>query len=467
LSRWKYRLSSLKSKLPQPILPEHPEWVDLYWLTWRLLIRQIRHGAPQNGFAADYLDATFSENIFQWDTCFIAAFARYGGHVLPVGASLDNFYGKQHEDGFICREIGPDGVDYWPKGSEQAINPPLFAWAEWLCYQVSDDLERLRRVLPHLDRYYRWIAHNHCMPDGLYWTSNMGSGMDNSPRCGWQWVDLSAQQALAARMLVQIACAVGDDALQAHYRTEHDDLAERINSMMWDEQDGFYYDTLHRAHQDCGFARCKTLAGFWPLLASITPPDRAARLVGHLTNPSEFGRLHPFPTLSADHSSYMPTGGYWLGGVWPPTTYMVIKGLAANGFEELARQSAQRHLDQLAQVAAETKTLWEDYCPESSEPGLPARPDFVGWAGLGPVAMLIEDVLGIELNALEQTIRWRPRGEEKHGIYNLRMGRNVVDLRQDGKYQVTAAQPFTLILVEKERERTVRIQAGSCSLDKE
>jgi hypothetical protein len=81
--------------------------------------------------------------------------------------------------------------------------------------------------------------------------------------------------------------------------------------------------------------------------------------------------------------------------------------------------------------------------------------------------MLIEDVLGIEVNAPEQTIRWRPRGPEKHGIRNLRMGRNVVDLKQDGKYQVTAEQPFTLILVEQDRQRTFSIQAGNCSLDKE
>jgi glycogen debranching enzyme len=458
LARFKYQISNVKSRLPQPVLPAHADWVELYWLAWSLLAGQMKRGTPENGFAQDYLDAGFSENIFQWDTCFIAAFARYGGHVFPVGPSLDNFYSKQHDDGFICREIGPDGADYWPKSSEQSINPPLFAWAEWLCYQISGDKKRLRRVLPHLDRYYNWVAYNHRMADGLYWTSNMGSGMDNSPRCGWQWVDITAQQALAARMLNQIAHRVKDGSLEAHYRTEYDELVGRINRLMWDEQDEFYHDTLHRAHMDCGFARCKTLAGFWPLLAGIVPPDRTARLVAHLQNPSEFGRPHPFPTLSADHSSYMPTGGYWLGGVWPPTTYMVIKGLAANGYADLARRSAERHLEHLAQVVAETGTLWEDYAPESAAPGLPSRPNFVGWTGLGPVAMLIEDVLGIEVDAPTQAIHWRLRQGETHGIRNLRMGGNVVNLLfEDRQCHVKAAHPFTLILVIEGKSREYHV----------
>jgi glycogen debranching enzyme len=184
--------------------------------------------------------------------------------------------------------------------------------------------------------------------------------------------------------------------------------------------------------------------------------------VMHLTNPAEFARTYPFPTLSADHPSYVPTGGYWLGGVWAPTNYMVVKGLAANGYADLARQSAERYLDQLAEVAARTGTLWENYCPESPAPGCPARPDFVGWTGLGPVAMLIEDVLGIEVDAPAQTIRWRVRQGETHGIRNLRMGGNVVNLHFENRQcHVKAVQPFTLILVVEGKSREYHVEQDS------
>ena len=62
--------------LPQPILPAHPEWVELYLRAWELAVRNIGHGTPQNGFAESYLDDAFSDNIFQWDTCFIVQYAR-------------------------------------------------------------------------------------------------------------------------------------------------------------------------------------------------------------------------------------------------------------------------------------------------------------------------------------------------------------------------------------------------------
>ena len=112
------------SLLPQPILPAHPDWVELYWKAWELAVQNIAHGTPQNGFAESYLDDAFSENIFQWDTCFIIQYARYGWHCLPVLPALDNFYHKQETDGYICREYrGCNGAALWSKSSADATNP--------------------------------------------------------------------------------------------------------------------------------------------------------------------------------------------------------------------------------------------------------------------------------------------------------------------------------------------------------
>ncbi|MCK4470944.1 MAG: glycoside hydrolase, partial [Anaerolineae bacterium] len=94
-------MMDLVSLFPQPILPAHPDWVELYWKAWQLAVQNIDHGTPQNGFAEAYVGDAFSKNIFQWDTCFIVQYARYGGHCLPVLPSLDNFYHKQEPDGYI------------------------------------------------------------------------------------------------------------------------------------------------------------------------------------------------------------------------------------------------------------------------------------------------------------------------------------------------------------------------------
>jgi hypothetical protein len=134
------------------------------------------------------MDEGFNELIYQWDSCFMTAFAVYAREVFPVMASLDNFYDKQREDGYIQRV-------YWekdgslvnaPTSDEPMVNPPLFAWMEWRCYQITGDSSRIRRVLPVLTSYDEWLTHN-CRSDknrDLYYISMLGSGMDNTPRPG-------------------------------------------------------------------------------------------------------------------------------------------------------------------------------------------------------------------------------------------------------------------------------------------
>ena len=457
-------MMDLVSLFPQPILPAHPDWVELYWKAWQLAVQNIDHGTPQNGFAEAYVGDAFSKNIFQWDTCFIVQYARYGGHCLPVLPSLDNFYHKQEPDGYICREYrGCNGAALWSKGSADATNPSLFAWAEWGIHQLSDDLNRLREVLPRLLAHYRWLAAHQRNGNGLYWSTTWGCGMDNAPRYAASWVDFSAQQALNALYLARIAKAVDQDELAAELQFEHAALAERINALMWDEEAGYYWD-LDTA--DVPFP-VKTIAPFWTLLAEVAPPDRARRLAEHLSNPAEFWRPHVFPTLSADHLHYYPEGNYWRGSVWPLTNYAVIKGLSRYDHMALTRQATVNHLTQMAAVYRDTGTIWENYSAEYQAPGSIAKRDFVGFSGVGPIALLIEEILGIEVEAPAKTIRWRLYPTPEHGLSNLRFGGNVVSLlarQADGgetTIQVTAKQEFTLKVHRTGAETPLSVSPGS------
>lgn len=172
------------------------------------------------------------------------------------------------------------------------------------------------------------------------------------------------------------------------------------------------------------------MAGFWPLLAGICPSDRAAILAAHLTNPKTFGSLVPVPSLSRDDPNYDPQGTYWRGGVWAPTNYMVLRGLAENGHGDLAHQLAVRYLDALAKTYAEVEppTLWESNAPEAFKPALQpyiggfVRRDFVGWSGLGPTAIFIENVLGFDVDAPQRTVTWHIRLLEEHGVDALPIG---------------------------------------------
>lgn len=323
----------IRDRLPAPILEGNPEYLDLYWSCWELAFRGLKQPQGPSPFVSDYVDEAFSNCIFQWDTIFMLLFMRYAHHVFPAIESLDNFYCRQYESGYICRQIGEwDGEDYVFKQREDTINPPLWAWAEVESYRVTGDTSRFESVIPVIDRHAEWLERHMRKPDtahGLFWNSPLGCGMDNIPLAGSGWVCMSSQMVLLYRNLAYMLKAVGRDERAGHYTGMADEIAGQINRHMWHADDGFYYNV-----DDAGEPlRVKTVAGFWPMLAGVADHQQARWLLFHLRNEKEFWRPLPFPSVAADEPTYICDGGYWLGGVWAPTNVMIIKGLERYGLE--------------------------------------------------------------------------------------------------------------------------------------
>jgi len=472
-------LSPYEELLPKPVLDGEPELVDLYWRAWGMAWAKIGRGTADNGFAPLYLDEGFNEQIYQWDSSFICLFARYGARLLPVMATLDDFYAKQREDGYIQRvysETTGGELDE-PTSDEPMVNPPLFAWVEWEYARFTGDTSRLSTVLPHLTAYDAWLD-EHLRTDvgkGLYYQTELGSGMDNTPRGdSWKsaWVDMSLQQVLAARMIARIAAAAGDATAASAWEAKATARAGLVDSLLWDENDGWYYDMkVNGEHTGIRHG-----GAFWAFLAEVASPEQADRVAGHMANPEEFWRAHPFPTLSARDPLYDGSGHYWRGGVWAPTNYAAIRGLAQAGHHELAHDAALAHVrmmravydappsDPGATVAPQERdgdyaTLWECYAPDATTPCTRwdatyfGRQDFVGWSGLGPIALLIEEIIGLDVDALDGRITWRIRRSDRHGIERLPFGAGhqvalVADARGDGAnevvVQVSTTRGFTL-----------------------
>ena len=136
------------------------------------------------------------------------------------------------------------------------------------------------------------------------------------------------------------------------------------------------------------------------------------------------------PSLSADDATYKPNGNYWQGGVWAPATYMVLRGLNELGEDALAHEIAHNHHANVVEVYTKTGTLWENYAPESANPGDPAHPDFVGWAGLPAIAVLFEQVFGLRANVPEGKLVWDVRLLEEHGVERYPFGKDgLLNLR--------------------------------------
>ena len=349
--RWQ-NFETTKDKLPSPIFDENPVWVKMYWKSWDLAFRNFHEPAANSGYVSQFIDAAFSQNIFQWDTCFMTMFCNVADPLVPGIGSLDNFYCKQYDDGEIPRELDrATGIRYvewfntqgkpfysrlgWKTGQSyvpveyrgrkppkqpsyatlDALDHPIFSWAEMEHYRVTADKERIALVYQPLKRYREALNTYLRQGNGLYMTD--WASMDNSTRnpyldrggCG---VDISSEMVMFDRDLAEMAELLGKKDEAARFRKASEEIAALINKLMWNPEKKFYFDLTVEGKR----APVKTVAGFWPLIAMVCDKEQAVALVAQLNNPKTFNRLHRVPTVSADEPGYEATGGYWRGAVW-------------------------------------------------------------------------------------------------------------------------------------------------------
>jgi hypothetical protein len=507
------KFEEMREQLPSPVFEDNPVLVKLYWKAWELAFRNFHEPAQGSGFVSQFIDAAFNDNIFLWDTAFMTMFCNVACPLVPGIASLDNFYIKQHPTGEICREIQrASGLDFvhwvniedstlfsrwgWntptgrasviykgtsapspnPRLTLDALDNPVLAWAELESYHVTGDSARLRLVWEPLKRYYRALQIYLQQGNGLYVTD--WASMDNSPRNpflfrGGMGVDISAQMVLFANNLSEIASVLGRTDEAKSLELEAAALSGRINSLMWDSTKNFYFDLA----LDGDLVPVKTVAAYWTLLAHVASPEQAEALSRELRNPITFGRVDPVPTCAADEPGYFSLGGYWRGAVWAPTNTMVIRGLEAYGYNDLARSTAIKHLETVAAVFEKTGTIWENYAPDSKEPGrhvdstLVAK-DFVGWSGISPILYLLEYGIGLRPNAQKNELTWTIQSSGKTGCARYRFNGHVASLFTEPsgtgrkiKVSVDSDGPFTLKVQRDKTKRTVEIKKGRSTFE--
>ena len=494
--------SKAKQILPDPFWAEHDTTIDCYWRAWELAFQNLKQPTAKNDFVSNYCDSAFNGNLFMWDAAFVTAYGLYGRRAFNFQGTLDNFYRKQHPDGFICREIAEsNGQDTFQRFDPSSTGPDVLGWAEWNYYLKTGQKERLEAVFAPLLAYHQWLRRYHTWPDGSYWSTGWGCGMDNLPRVespddvNWShgnltWVDATLQAILSARVLLEMGLVLGRQAELGDVREELQRLSKFVNKFLWDEERQFYCDRRPDGH----LSSMKHIGAYWALLARCVPPKRLRGFVNHLDNPVEFNRLHRIPALSADDPAFQGMGDYWCGGVWAPTNYMVLKGLDQNGQQELAHQIALNHVSNVVQVFTledthwegaeqfqqffhldglqfdDKHTLWENYAPDHARPGGKSKPGYVGWTGLPPIAVLFEDVFGLDPQPLSQRLTWRIRLLEAHGIRRYPLGdEGLVDLKCESRksldeipqVEIHSNMPLTLDIIWEGGAATLKIEKES------
>ncbi len=464
-----------KDRLPVPMLPDHPDWVEMYWRAWEVAWSNLRRPKPGSGLIANYMDAALNGHLFMWDSCFMAQFGIYGRRVFNFTNMLDNFYARQHDSGFICRELDDtDGHDYFYPYDPNSTGPNIMAWAEWRYFRQTGDDSRLPQVFWPLMAFHRWYRANRTWPGGMYWATGLSSGMNNQPRVPdsqyhhrhWTWADSNIQASLNCLVLGQMATLLQQPELAAELAEERTRLMQQINEKLWNPEADFYQDI----NENGRFSRVKTIGAYWALLdKDLVPEKRLAPFLQHLRENWSFKLPHRIPSMSADSEGYnADSGNFWRGGVWPVTNFMVLKGLRFVGQHTLAHEIAVNHLQTVCQVYQRTDTFWDYYAPETAVPGNDAHPNYVGWSGLTPISILMEDVIGIGVDWPQRRVSWDRRLETQslYGVCDYPIGQDgTMDLLGDAdKVTVTTDVPFTLTIRDNELNLQVAVPAGTTEI---
>ncbi len=493
-----------KNSIPKPVFEEHPEYAAFYERTWEIARDHVLplEGMPQT----PYMDEAFLlSDIWIWDTCFMMFYCKYAADVFPGIETLNNFYMPLHDGAPLPKVLmhnPPEWTGY--KDGEMAQvrihipdNPPLFAWAEYSYALMTGDEAHLRELLlekQYLQKHFeffesfteagwgtKYTRAPTCLvkhPDGYFWEGGR-SGMDNTPRgrTGRRaeverpnnpemlWVDAIAQQALSADFIARIARRLGETETAEKWQKVYEEISRKVNELYWDEEDGVYYDIHCTTHAKM---KCLTPASFWPMLAGIPTAEQAERMCKVLTDPNLLGGQVPWTTVARNDPDFEPEyGHYWRGAMWLPTAYMGIKALERYGKFELANDCARRIVDHMYITWRdyEPHTVWECYSPTKHEPAkhgeTRVRPDFCGWSALGPIALFLENVIGITgADAFHNTLSWNLPANIKGaiGVENYSFGDVVCSvILKDGVIRTESTAPFTLIV----NGRSFAVPAGS------
>ncbi len=498
--------------LPKVHFPDHPEWEELYDATWQIHKGNIaKIPAACNPEEPYYIDEAFSGNIYAWDTLFMMMFDKWGLNQFPTLSCMDNFYWHQNDEpgegnGYIPREISEQtGRDTWGSYTDvRSMNPPLWGWAEWEQYQVHGDVSRFSKVINGKTIFERLVAHYNFierykkMPNGLYGKTNgYSNGLDNTfnqgdPNRGndnysgdQTYNDLSMQQAQFAYYISLIAGAMGNTEQKIFFESEHARISNLISELLWDENEKMFSNLDRNGVR----TNISTPTNLWALAGRVATEKQAeAIILNHGQNSQKLYRPYGLATGAYDDPRYKPEGGYWQGAFWAPTSFQYIKGLSEYGYDALAFEEAMRHLTSVSGVFQEGKkggyvtqsNLWENYSSEylrngHGGTGANSRANFVGWTGCLSVGVLIEDIIGIDMNAPANTITWDVRLPEEHGISNLYMKHegqvNRVSLNAAKRisskdpvaFTVEAQKPFTLVVKNGAASQTYQVEAGTHS----
>ena len=352
----------------------------------------------------------YSDQLWDWDSWLMSAFlgevegqtgepnrfARY-----EEGCIL-NFLDHTTDDGFMPIQINPEGQlrhgDFTSAeeyARHQNTHKPVIAQHAALLARRRGGAEWLRPHLPKLEAFLTgYLTRHYHEETGLaYWQTDFAIGVDNDPSVYYRPAKSTAaiylnsllyRELLAYGYLLEELDQLPDSI---RWRRRAQDLADSINRHCWDERDGTFYsadlglraierdDRLHsgapRAWSSL-LLRIDNWSSFLPMWAGFASREQAEQMVQRVRDRRTYAANYGIRTLSRLEKMYdlRPSNNpsNWLGPIWGISNYLVFRGLLKYGFDDDARNLAEKTVLLFGRDLETNGCLHEFYHPDSGEP---------------------------------------------------------------------------------------------------
>ena len=336
---WKYlRRSILRT-------PDHDVNQGVLWAKANML--RVQTYAPTGWCFTN--DPTRSNNSVGRDTAWMSFGADY---LNPEFAreSLQAYFRLQEPDGKIVEYYDVRDDKWEDYGLNVNDNTPLVVIALWHHYTVTGNEDFLRECYPRAVRAMEYMLSQRD-ERGLVWcnataTSDWGivgwRNVIQNYRISGASTEVNSECFAALKSLSEMARFLGDAAAATSYDREAEALRDAINTHLVNPANDLYYLTIDVD----GSRRADVTSDLvFPVLFGVAPPDRAARIIGTLSD-AAFWTDAGIRTVPRDDLIYGPTNGYGLlGGVWVAVTFWYAFAAAKYnpGFMAKALAESFRH----------------------------------------------------------------------------------------------------------------------------
>lgn len=369
--------------------------------------------------SSQYLDM-----LWDWDSWLSNVALRQ--ILLEKGNEKDRDQALKYEQGCILNSLSYGGMDGWipiwierdaPSREEMLSTrnpwksnmhkPTLAQHAAFIVQDMNGDAEWLRDEFYYLQAFVsKYLNYHRHTPTGLiYWQTDEAIGVDNDPSTYYRPHGSSGSIFLNALMYKELqaisylATCLSLTDISTYYKKEADILIKNIREHCWDQRDGFYYSVdlnllpiekpqidslksnnffLHVGQPrtyHCLIQRFSVWSGFMAMWANVATPEQAKIMVEyHFNDTTSFNSLSGIRTLSPLEKMYDTRASgnpsSWQGPIWINVNYLVFKGLINYGFDNEARELAEKTIILLGRDFERFGALHEYYLPDNGEPVL-------------------------------------------------------------------------------------------------